>query len=196
AVVRRVRQVHRGRLPPRPAARPQDRRSARPASRRARERADPGRPHARLRLQSEPALAASSARPPEHDADGHPRAEAGVAGGDVGRPGRLTTGRRTGVSYLANSRSLGAGTNAVPRGGTDEPERQRGRVAGAKPYGSGWDRHPGRMGRLDAPEHRHGLLIRCANELAVPPTPRSLPSPPATHTPPPPPPHRSLRPAP
>ena len=44
--LRRVPQVHRGRLPRRPAARPEDRRPARPAAGRAREREDPRRPRA------------------------------------------------------------------------------------------------------------------------------------------------------
>ena len=58
AVVRRLQQVHRGRLPGRPAARPEHRRPARPAPRRPRERHDPGQPRGRLRLH-----AASRARP-------------------------------------------------------------------------------------------------------------------------------------
>ena len=50
AELRRIRQVHRRRLPQRPTPRPQDRRSARPTSHRPRERPHPRRPHQRLRL--------------------------------------------------------------------------------------------------------------------------------------------------
>ena len=51
AQLRRLRQVHRGRLSVRPAARPEDRRSARPAARRAREREPAGQPDRRFQLR-------------------------------------------------------------------------------------------------------------------------------------------------
>ena len=57
AELRRLRQVHRGRLPRRPAPRPGHRRPARPAARRPRERRDPRQPRRRLRLQPAPAPA-------------------------------------------------------------------------------------------------------------------------------------------
>jgi hypothetical protein len=63
-VLRRVQQVHRGRLPGRGQARPRDRRASRPAPRRPRGRQDPGRPARGLRLQPAAASPGAALHPP------------------------------------------------------------------------------------------------------------------------------------
>jgi phospholipase C len=63
--LRRIRQVHRGHLPRRAAARPADGRAARPAPDGSRERFRPRRPHGRLRLRPE---AAAAPHPPASSA--------------------------------------------------------------------------------------------------------------------------------
>ena len=71
--LRRLPQVHRGRLPARPAARPAHRRPARLATRRARERQDPRQPRPRLRLRPEAPPAADSSRFTRRSAETRPR---------------------------------------------------------------------------------------------------------------------------
>ena len=74
-VLRRVQQVHRGRLPRRRQAGPRDRRPARPAPRRPRGREDPRRPDLGLRLQPAAQAPRAAAHPSRARASFDPRGD-------------------------------------------------------------------------------------------------------------------------
>ena len=76
---RRLPEVHRGRLPPRGQARPQDGRPSRPPSRRARGSPDPRQHDPGLQLQPAPAPAGAAADQPAHRLTRHPRLLRGQA---------------------------------------------------------------------------------------------------------------------
>ena len=112
AELRRLPQVHRGRLPARPAARPAHRRPARLTARRAREREDPRQPRPRLRLRPE-ARRRSSSRSTHRSAETRPHRHAASCSPSARRQGaapRRSSSSGNSVPFLGRTASTRSAT--------------------------------------------------------------------------------------